>query len=44
MKEMGLNVKGSGPLRHVFWITWKGESDGQERKKSHGRVFIEVFE
>lgn len=42
-KKMGLNVIGVD-ARHRFWNELKGISDPETKRKTIGRVFIEVFE
>ncbi|MES2558923.1 MAG: glutamine-hydrolyzing GMP synthase [Bacteroidota bacterium] len=42
-KKMNLNVIGVD-ARHRFWNELKGKIDPEEKRKTIGRVFIEVFE
>ena len=42
-KNMNLNVIGVD-ARHRFWNELKGKTDPEEKRKTIGRVFIEVFE
>lgn len=42
-KKMNLNVIGVD-ARHRFWNELKGKTDPEDKRKTIGRVFIEVFE
>lgn len=42
-KHMNLNVIGVD-ARHRFWDALKGKTDPEDKRKTIGRVFIEVFE
>lgn len=42
-KKMNLNVVGVD-ARHRFWDELKGKTDPEDKRKTIGRVFIEVFE
>ncbi len=42
-KGMGLNIKGVD-VKHRFWNELDGISDPEKKRKTIGRVFIEVFE
>ncbi|MEY3243692.1 MAG: hypothetical protein RIR11_5131 [Bacteroidota bacterium] len=42
-KGMGLNIKGVD-AKHRFWDALKGQTDPETKRKTIGRLFIEVFE
>ena len=43
-KDMGLNVKGVDASSHALWMQLDGISDPETKRKTIGRVFIEVFD